>query len=267
MLTDKNIRKTKLALGKYNISISGKYKFNMSRKINSLTRKEFIELANEKFFEKYNCNWNGLCRGTKKLTDYDKVIHNRWSSINQRTSNGKYNSSNSAINSPQYKSYHRKNITVNMTKDEFITWMLSVEETHNKIIATGQKSSIDRIDDNKGYEIGNLQLISLHENIEKRVGKICDYQKPEEKLKNTLYNKKVYDRNLKGIDIPKKAKIVKPYISNRKKIKYDDKIFLLQIDLAKFLNIGTAKLCKAIKSGKIKIEYLPSDREIQKFGD
>lgn len=192
MLTVNNIKKNKLKIGYYSISIKGDFKFNISRSIKKISEKDFIVLANKKFQEKYNCEWN---KGNKKLTKYHYLINNRWASINQRCINGKYSKSTSVQYSPQFQSYHKQNITINMTKEEFTAWMLSVEDLHNEIISVGEKSSIDRIDETKGYEIGNLQLISLHSNIEKRYKTTCKCQTKEQKDKVKIKNQKYYLKN------------------------------------------------------------------------
>lgn len=195
MLTVNNIKKNKLKIGYYSISIKGKYKFSISRITKSITEKDFIDLANKKFYEKYKTDWKGVCRGAKRLTKFEKIINNRWNSINQRCINGKYSKSTSVQYSPQFQSYHKQNITINMTKEEFTNWMLSVEQIHNDIISVGEKSSIDRIDETKGYEIGNLQLISLHSNIEKRYKTTCKCQPKEHKHKKKIENQKYYLKN------------------------------------------------------------------------
>jgi hypothetical protein len=91
-------------------------------------------------------------------------------SLNQRCVNGLYSNSKSVKTSPQFQSYHKKGITINMTKDEFTAWMMLMKPVHDRIIANGERSSIDRIDEKKGYEISNIQMISLHQNIENRYG-------------------------------------------------------------------------------------------------
>lgn len=119
---------------------------------------------------------------------YSFIIENRWRSINQRCINGCYKTPNA----PQFQSYINKKITINMTKDEFATWMKSVEHIHNQIVEKGEKSSVDRIDDTKGYEIGNLQMISLHENIEKRIGMKCKKFPEESKGRKKASNQRIY---------------------------------------------------------------------------
>lgn len=259
MLTVNNIRKCDLKDGNYCISIKGNYKFSITRTMKSITEKDFIDLANKKFYEKYQTDWKGVCRGAKRLTKFEKIINNRWCSINQRCVNGKYANAPSIQKSPQIQSYHKKGIALNITKEEFTTWMLSVEDNFMLLLQNNKKPSIDRIDETKGYEIGNLQILSLHENIEKRIGKTCNYTKPEDKLKKSLHNKKIYDRKVKGIiqEKVKKVKIKKPYISIKHKIEYNGIIFNSKQELATHLNIRPSTLTKRLKQNKIIINILP----------
>lgn len=127
----------------------------------------------------------------KVLKTYAGLIENRWRSMNQRCVNGCYKT----LNTPQFNSYVKKGIKINITKEEFVNWMLSVEEIHNQIVSRGEISSIDRIDEEKGYELGNLQLISLHENLEKRAGKTCEYTKTDKKIQKKVWNRNAYLRN------------------------------------------------------------------------
>lgn len=130
---------------------------------------------------------------------YNKIIRNRWSSINQRCVNGVYSKSTSVQHSPQFRSYHKHNITVNMTKEEFTAWMLSVEHIHNQIVSKGEVSNIDRIDESKGYEIGNMQMISQKDNIEKRFGKTITTKSPEARKKACERKKLEYQKSKEGI--------------------------------------------------------------------
>lgn len=125
--------------------------------------------------------------------DYEYIIENRWKSINQRCQNGVWSNSPSIMFSPQMTSYRNKpQRVVNITKEEFVNWMLSVEKIHDKIVASGDVSSIDRIDDTRGYELGNLQLISRHENIEKRFGKPCKFLDVAELDRKSRNNQRKY---------------------------------------------------------------------------
>lgn len=192
MFTESFIRKSEILKGKYRISIKGTQKFNIEKKIGNLTVEDFLKIANEKFFGIYGKNFDPSLLKRRDLTKYDSIIWGRWASINQRTINGKYNSSPSALSCPQLKSYRSKGITVNMTFGEFESWMKSVEHIHNQIVEKGEKSSVDRIDETKGYEIGNLQMISLHENIEKRVGMKCKRFPEESKGLKKESNQRIY---------------------------------------------------------------------------
>lgn len=128
---------------------------------------------------------------------YNILIKERWASINQRTSNGKYTTSFSAMNSPQFKSYREKGIELNMTKDEFTSWMLSMKDVHDKIVESGDKSSIDRINSEKGYSIDNIKMIPLHENIENRYGR--KLEKTGTSYTAKLSNKNRYQKCVKNL--------------------------------------------------------------------
>lgn len=197
MFTETFIRKSDLKnKATYRISIKGDQKFNIDRKVETEKKKlsvdEFLKIANDKFFGIYGKNFDPSLLRRRDLTKYDSIIWGRWASINQRTVNGKYNSSPSALACPQLKSYRAKGITLNMTFGEFEVWMKSVEHIHNQIVEKGENSSVDRIDETKGYEIDNLQMISLHENIEKRIGKKCKRYPEENKQLKKESNHKIY---------------------------------------------------------------------------
>jgi hypothetical protein len=66
-------------------------------------------------------------------------------------------------------------------------------------------SSIDRIDETKGYSIDNIQLISHHENIEKRIGAKCEFLSKKRKLQASKKNKKAYDDSMENKGNPKIA--------------------------------------------------------------
>lgn len=246
MLTSKNIIKSQLSKGTYTISIKGKYKFWLCKSINLISEEEFLKKANELFFEKYNKEWLGSCRNEKRLTNYDRLITNRWASINQRTINGKYNSSESVQRCEQMKSYHKKQITIDITFEEFRNWMLDNEDLHNEIVESGNKSSIDRIDETKGYSLDNMRLISLHENIENRYGKECEYQPNEEKTKKKTQNQKNY-KNIK-----------------MNQVEYDGIVFKNKKELAKYLKLPYQTLTNWLRTGKIQINTLNKENKFPK---
>lgn len=227
----------------------------------------------------------------KEENPYLALINSRWSSLNQRSINGKYTTSPSAQKCPQLKSYRDKGITIDLTYDQFKAWMLANETLHNEIVARGDKSSIDRIDESLGYNLDNIQLIPLHQNIEKRVGKECKYTKEEEKEQKRIQNQRKYQgintnevkyNNLtfksisklsEYLQIPKSelmykistGKIIvetpnkeneypKELIERKyvdKKIEYNGKFYKTQSELAKELNISNSKLSKMIKKNEI----------------
>lgn len=170
---------------------------------NTLPLSDFYKQSNTKDGFQYCCK---SCHNkvTKKNREefaannpFLQIILNRWASLNQRCVNGKYTDSYTAQNTPQIQSYQKKGIQLEMTYQEFKNWMLSVEQIHNQIVSKGENSSIDRIDDTKGYSPDNIQLISLHENIEKRYGKKCE--RVEDKNKTKQKNKNQYIKAVKGV--------------------------------------------------------------------
>lgn len=134
-----------------------------------------------------------------KRNDFDHIIRNRWASINQRTSNGIYSHEQSVKLNPQHRSYQAKEIRVEIDFDEFKNFMYETSGTFYAIETSGGKPSIDRIEESRGYELGNLQIIDLHENLEKRLGKPCKRSTQIEKTRITRSNRKRYDRMVKQV--------------------------------------------------------------------
>lgn len=87
-----------------------------------------------------------------------------WSALNQRCIGGLYSTNPSIVNNAQHKSYHSKGITLDITKEDFIRFMVRNEKKIVEIIESGDKPSIDRIDGTIGYEKGNMQIISMTSN-------------------------------------------------------------------------------------------------------
>lgn len=178
-----------------------KKNFRIVKKISSTSLEEFLKYANEEYVKKFGFEYKGLRNHgkPKEFKEYYTIIHNRWSSINQRCVNGKYTKSVSAQLSPQLLAYRKKGITVDMTFDEFIDWMLENKELFYMIKAEGEIPSIDRIDSNLGYAIGNLRLIALHTNIEHRYNKECNYTNSLEREYNKEKNRLTYEKYVKNI--------------------------------------------------------------------
>lgn len=147
------------------------------------TQEQFLSAANE-YYSKPE---------THRLA-YSKMVQNRWSALNQRCVNGKW----SQTHTNQFKSYQRHQIELQMTKEEFTAWMESQKTRYFEILATGDVPSIDRIDNSAHYTISNIQLISRHENLEKRWGKECRIMTPEQKIRASVNNAKNYKRAKKG---------------------------------------------------------------------
>jgi hypothetical protein len=180
----------------YTVRVPG---FWLQRDTSKISLESFLDIADRLYKEKTGHYFAGSwqrSRGT--VTAWDILKHNRWSSIKQRCINTDYTRELKSRNTPQIMSYHAKNIKLEMTKDEFYTWMDGNYEKHQEIVVKGEVSSIDRIDDNIGYRVSNLQLISRHENIEKRIGKKCRYITEEEKISARERNARAYKRATQG---------------------------------------------------------------------
>ena len=164
---------------------------------------EYLELANKLYMERFGKepvypSRNCTTRSKEPVDPYMKIIRNRWASLNERCINGCYNKSESVTKNYQQRSYHKKGITLDMTKDEFFAWMWSVKPIHDEIVKNGDKSSINRIDSRKGYSVDNIELITLHKNIEERYGFDCNRVDEEDSLKISLKNHNRYLNSQKG---------------------------------------------------------------------
>lgn len=182
----------------YRIQVKG---FDLQRSTKNLSIEEFLEIANQKYFEKFGIEAVSIPKSkevkldpiTKRpISEYERIIKNRFASINQRSIGGKYCNNKSVLKNNQQRSYHKKGITLEMTKQEFYDWMMSVKPIHDEIVARGDKSSINRIDSRKGYSVDNIELISLHKNIEERYGFECEYNSEEVLSKKSVYNHNRY---------------------------------------------------------------------------
>ena len=101
--------------------------------------------------------------GNQRCPSCDRLLSREYrNSLNGRVTRSWYRINLRALNhdgkNPSYK-----DIGVNMTKTEFFEWAIPAYrqwlETH-----PNQSPSVHRIDDTKGYELGNLTIISVSEN-------------------------------------------------------------------------------------------------------
>lgn len=186
----------------YILQIKG---FTKTKAISKISREEFLNQANEEYRAKFGHDYAGIPWRSDLINDprigakYLSMIKSRWASINQRTINGLYKDSVSAQANPQAKAYRAHDVRVEMTLDQFTAWMVDHKPEHDAIVDRGESSSIDRIDETKGYSIDNIRIISLHENIEKRLGKKCNVTNAHYKKLKAATNHRQYIKALKGI--------------------------------------------------------------------
>lgn len=130
-----------------------------------------------------------------------------WSSLNQRTINGRYANEASVVSNPQQRSYLKKGRTLSLTKDEFFDWASSQEDLIDSIYASGDKPNVDRIDDSGNYDLDNIQIISATENRLKRKlkkGILRPYNVKYGKLYAMVTNRKAYLTSMQGKEIKDK---------------------------------------------------------------
>lgn len=110
---------------------------------------------------------------------WKKIMRNRWCSLSERAINGCYSS---VGHKPQSKSYHDRSVTMGMTKDQYMEWVMSPEVIEQAIWFYSKRINpdIDRIDDSKGYSVDNIQLLDHYLNVEKKVGHHCAWKSDEE---------------------------------------------------------------------------------------
>lgn len=92
---------------------------------------------------------------------------NKWSTINQRTVNGKYATQPACSLNAQHRSYLAKGIMIDMTQEEFFDWCASKENEILAMMNKGERPSIDRICEDCSYSIENIKVIPLISNMKK----------------------------------------------------------------------------------------------------
>lgn len=122
-----------------------------------------------------------------------KWASEKWSTINQRTVNGLYAQGNAVSTNAQQLSYLKRNIRIEMTKEELFRFCSENESTIKNMINNGERPSIDRIDNEGHYSIDNIQIISLYENQTKKSTRTP--RKKISKLHSMLINRNAYIEN------------------------------------------------------------------------
>lgn len=85
---------------------------------------------------------------------------NAWARLNNRTING----AKPYWWSLSHRYYLEHGVQLQMSKTEFYTWVLAHWAEAEAILRTGGVPSVDRIDSNGHYAIGNIRIIENHLN-------------------------------------------------------------------------------------------------------
>lgn len=121
-----------------------------------------------------------------------KWTNEKWCTINQRTINGLYSKGNAVSTNAQQLSYLKRNIRIEMTKEELFQYCSNNEALIKMMLDNGERPSIDRINNEGHYNIDNIKIIPLYENQTKSRSNSNKNKKKQSKLYSTLINRKAY---------------------------------------------------------------------------
>jgi hypothetical protein len=131
-----------------------------------------------------------LLQGKNYSRTLEGFTNRLWISLNNRTING----SNPKWNNKSTKKYYLdKGIRLDITKEQLLQKITDNWNLIQDIRKTGQRPSLDRIDSNGHYELGNIRFITGNKNSSKN----GDYIKFLAKNYNEFYIK-TYNEFLKG---------------------------------------------------------------------
>ena len=120
--------------------------------------------------KKYKQEWTA--KNKEKLSEYHRLqrkkfritkpleyyIKASWTSLQQRCVNGEFSKSNSIKNSPQMKSYHKKEVKTFLSKEQLRDFWNENFEHAQKIIDSGKNPMIIRINTEQDYTIENIKI-------------------------------------------------------------------------------------------------------------
>jgi len=90
-----------------------------------------------------------------------QFINTTWHNINQRTVNG----ARPNMKIPGCRRYIERGIKLCFTREEFVSWVNAHSDEILELRNSGQRPSIDRSDSQGHYEISNLRIRALADNL------------------------------------------------------------------------------------------------------
>lgn len=137
------------------------------------------EMTLDNFCALKNGTYNSYCRKCasqlaiesqrkrRRESPLEHYPRSSYTSVQQRSINGKYSTSPSVLANAQQNSYHTKGIRLLMTFDQWLAFWKENEQKVLDIISMGDVPSVDRINSNLDYSVDNVRIIPLSENRKK----------------------------------------------------------------------------------------------------
>ena len=167
-----------------------------------------------------------------KTIEVRKWAVGKWSTINQRTINGAYAHEGSVTTNRQQASYLAKGVRIDMSFNDWHSYCISHEQEILDMIKAGQRPSVDRLDESKGYQIDNLQIIPLIKNIRK--GRADSEYAVGDPLVKQIANRTTYRSSHAGIQY--QPRVIDHYLDL-----YGTKRFGVNAQLAELIRAGLIK--------------------------
>lgn len=107
-------------------------------------------------------------RDTRGTLEY--FMRYTWKEMNRRTVNGQ--AANTPHNRIKNASYFRKGIMLLISREEFRNFCTDNWDTIKLLYESGKTPSIDRIDSNGHYELGNIRILDKRDNSSRKLNVI-----------------------------------------------------------------------------------------------